>query len=80
KTTEPILPEELENIVQTRVEKELNRIRERDEEIQRRIEVELIKRRAIIDDHGLNAIATEQDIQELILRVERLVVKKFYLI
>ncbi|CAG8663911.1 7541_t:CDS:2 [Cetraspora pellucida] len=69
--TEPILPEDIENIVQTRVERELNRIRERDEEIQRRIEVELVKRRAFIDDHGLNAVVTEQDIEELILRVER---------
>ncbi|CAG8513475.1 717_t:CDS:2, partial [Cetraspora pellucida] len=43
----------------------------RDEEIQRRIEVELVKRRAFIDDHGLNAVVTEKDIEELILRVER---------
>ncbi|CAG8497615.1 21949_t:CDS:2, partial [Dentiscutata erythropus] len=66
--TEPILPKDIEEIVQARVERELNRIRERDDEIQRRVEVELVKRRAVIDDHGINAIVTEQDIQELILR------------
>ncbi|KAF0373303.1 DUF1690 domain-containing protein [Gigaspora margarita] len=71
KGNEPILPEDIENIVQARVERELNRIRERDEEIQRRVEVELVKRRAFIDDHGINAIVTEQDIKELNLRIER---------
>ncbi|CAG8477085.1 4420_t:CDS:2 [Acaulospora morrowiae] len=69
-TNEPILPEELDRLVRARVEEELNRIRERDEEIQQRAKEELFER-TIIEDSGANAVVTERDIQELILRVER---------
>ncbi|CAG8481454.1 4969_t:CDS:2 [Acaulospora colombiana] len=70
-TSEPMLPEELERIVRARVEEELNRIRELDEETQWRANEQLLQNRIIIEDSGANAVVTERDIEELTMRVER---------
>ncbi|CAG8579472.1 4454_t:CDS:2 [Funneliformis mosseae] len=66
-----VLPEELENIIKVRVENELRRIREREDEVAKRAQEELFKQRAILGDSGANAVATELDTNELIDRIQR---------
>ncbi|CAG8439506.1 8533_t:CDS:10 [Diversispora eburnea] len=68
---EKILPEEIERIVKYRVENELKKIQERQEEIQTRINEEIERSRTFIEDSGANSVTTERDIEELVLRIER---------
>ncbi|RIA95486.1 hypothetical protein C1645_816564 [Glomus cerebriforme] len=65
-----VLNEELENIIKVRVDDELRRIREREDEVAQRVQEEF-KQGAFLEDSGANAVATEHDINELIERIER---------
>ncbi|CAI2163899.1 13308_t:CDS:2 [Funneliformis geosporum] len=66
-----LLPEELENIIKVRVDNELNRLRERDDEIAQRAQEELNRQRVILGDSGANSVATELDTNALIDRIQR---------
>ncbi|RHZ81218.1 hypothetical protein Glove_122g73 [Diversispora epigaea] len=68
---EGILPEEIERIVKYRVENELKKIQERQEEVQTRIKEEIERSRIFIEDSGANSVTTERDVKELVLRIER---------
>jgi hypothetical protein len=61
----------LENIIKVRVDDELRRIREREDEVAQHVQEELFKQGVSLSDSGANAASTEHDINELIERIER---------
>lgn len=61
----------MENIIKVRVEDELRRIREREDEVAQRVQEELFRQRITLTDSGASSAATEHDINELIERIER---------
>ncbi|GBC01902.1 hypothetical protein RclHR1_04380003 [Rhizophagus clarus] len=66
-----VLNEEMENIIKVRVEDELRKIRERDDEVAQRVQEELFRQGVTLSDSGASSAATEHDINELIERIER---------
>ncbi|RGB35702.1 hypothetical protein C1646_698907 [Rhizophagus diaphanus] len=66
-----VLNEELENIIKVRVDNELKRIREREDEVAQRVQEELFRQRITLTDSGANSASTEHDINELIEKIER---------
>ena len=75
-----MLNEELENVIKVRVDDELTRIREREDEVAQRVQEELFKQRALLGDSGANSVATEHDIDELTKRIKRYLYSPFLIL